>query len=236
MKHVARGAFLVAAVVLTLGGYRDALANGCKPDGGTCRTNQSCCSRLCATAPPAKFGVCCTPDCTGKACGDDGCGGSCGECTCSGAGDCPIGMACNTTTGQCESACGDANHSICHGGCCSEGTCQPGTVESACGSGGDCAVCDAANQSGSVCVSGHCGCTSEGDCPAGRACLLAGIYMCTTACNEPNLTPCNGGCCSAAFSGTCQPGTADTACGNTGGTCVDCTSSGAMCMSGTCAP
>ena len=77
MKHLARGAFLFAAVVLTLGGYRDALASSCKPDGGTCRTNQSCCSRLCAKAPPAKFGVCCTP----------------GECPCSGAGDCPIGMA-----------------------------------------------------------------------------------------------------------------------------------------------
>ena len=170
MKHVARGAFLVAAVVLTLGGYRDALANGCKPDGGTCRTNQSCCS---------------------------------------------------------------------------EGTCQPGNVESACGSGDDCEVCDAANQSGTVCVpsgtgSGyHCGCTSQGDCPAGRACLLAGIALCTTSCNQPNETPCNGGCCSGdPFSGggTCQPGTEDTACGNTGATCVDCTSSGATCMSGTCAP
>ncbi len=81
MKHVAR-AFLLAAVVLTLGGHRDALAGGCKPDGRTCRTNQSCCSRLCAKAPTAKFGVCCTPDCTGNVCGDDGCGGSCGECTC----------------------------------------------------------------------------------------------------------------------------------------------------------
>src|SRR5207247_313581 len=29
-----------------------------------------------------KFGMCCTPNCTGKACGDDGCGGSCGECSC----------------------------------------------------------------------------------------------------------------------------------------------------------
>src|SRR5439155_330525 len=81
MKHVAR-AFLLAAVVLTLGGHRDALADRCKPDGRTCRTNQSCCSRLCAKAPTAKFGVCCTPNCTGKACGDDGCGGSCGECSC----------------------------------------------------------------------------------------------------------------------------------------------------------
>src|SRR5206468_5338717 len=110
-----------------------------------------------------------------------------------------IGMACNTTTGQCESACGDANYSICHGGCCGDGTCQPGTVASACGSGGACAVCDATNQSGSACVitgtmSGHCGCTSEGDCPAasgqsgGQAWLLAGIYICTTECNAPNVT------------------------------------------------
>jgi len=155
---------------------------------------------------------------------------------CSGAGDCPIGTACNTTTGQCESACGDASHSICYGGCCGDGTCQPGTVASACGSGGACAVCDATNQSGSACVSGHCGCTSAGDCPAGRACLLAGIYICTTECNRPNDTPCSGGCCSAAQNGTCQPGTADTACGNTGGTCVDCTSSLASCVNGTCAP
>ena len=254
MKHVARGAFLVAAVVLTLGGYRDALANGCKPDGGTCRTNQSCCSRLCAKAPTAKFGVCCTPDCTGKACGDDGCGGSCGECTCSGAGDCPIGMACNTTTGQCESACGDASHSICHGGCCGGGTCQPGTVPSACGSGRACVVCDATNPSGSACVigptegfGGHCGCNaSETDCPAaseqsgGEACLLAGIDLCTTECLGPNETGCNGGCCTAAFGttgGTCQPGTADTACGvNTGGPCVDCTASLNHCVNGTCMP
>src|SRR5213595_1964367 len=81
MKHVAR-AFLLAAVVLTLGGHRDALAGGCKPDGRTCRTNQSCCSRVCAKAAAVKFGMCCTPNCTGKACGDDGCGGSCGECSC----------------------------------------------------------------------------------------------------------------------------------------------------------
>src|SRR6184192_4756727 len=101
MKHVAR-AFLLAAVVLTLGGHRDALADRCKPDGRTCRTNQSCCSRLCAKAPTAKFGVCCTPDCTGNVCGDDGCGGSCGECTCHSdpaagcTGSCPgrrVGMA-----------------------------------------------------------------------------------------------------------------------------------------------
>ena len=38
MKHYAGGAFLLVAVVLTLGRYRDALAEGCKPEGLTCRT------------------------------------------------------------------------------------------------------------------------------------------------------------------------------------------------------
>src|SRR5437870_1490534 len=182
-------------------------------------------------------------DCRASRCSCTGGSPPCSCVFCSGAGDCPIGTACNTTTGQCESACGDASHSICHGGCCGGGTCQPGTEASACGSAGDCAVCDATNQSGSACVGGHCGCdASERDCPAasgqsgGEACLLAGIDLCTTQCNQPNETPCNGGCCSAAFNGTCEPGTADTACGSTGGTCADCTSSLASCVNGTCAP
>jgi len=184
----------------------------------------------------------CTSCC--DACPTPGGGPSC-PTWCSRAGDCPLGTACNTMTGQCESACGDASHSICHGGCCGGGTCQPGTVASACGSGGACAVCDATNPSGSACVitgpmSGHCGCTSEGDCPDGQACLLAGIYICTTECNAPNVTRCNVGCCSTPPGpppyGTCQPGTADTACGNTGGTCVDCTNSLASCVNGNCAP
>jgi len=214
-----------------------------------------------------------SPPCS-CACGDGLCGPSedcstcsqdCGPCattttttspmpSCTGAGDCPIGTACNTTTGQCESACGDASHSICHGGCCGGGTCQPGTVPSACGSGRACVVCDATNPSGSACVigptegfGGHCGCNaSETDCPAaseqsgGEACLLAGIDLCTTECLGPNETGCNGGCCTAAFGttgGTCQPGTADTACGvNTGGPCVDCTASLNHCVNGTCMP
>ena len=155
---------------------------------------------------------------------------------CTGALDCPNVTACNTTTGQCESACGDANHSNCNAGCCSNGTCQPGTDASACATGPTCIVCDATNPSGSACISGHCGCTSPGDCPPGHACLLAGIDICTTECNAPNVTDCNGGCCSAAIEGTCQPGTADTACGNTGGTCVDCTSSLGSCVNGSCAP
>ena len=157
--------------------------------------------------------------------------------------DCPVYMACNTTTGQCEGTCGDATHSPCAGGCCNSGTCHPGTDPTACGNSGEaCAVCDAANPSGSACVLGHCGCTSQADCPAasgdtaGRACLLALIDVCQTGCNAPNVTACNGGCCSAPTYGMCQPGTTDPECGNTGGTCVDCTNSGAVCMNGSCTP
>jgi hypothetical protein len=87
MKHV-RGNLiaLLAVAALALAGQREATAARCKADGETCRRSRSCCGTsghngVCVKASGAKFGVCCTPDCTGKECGDDGCGGSCGTCT-----------------------------------------------------------------------------------------------------------------------------------------------------------
>ena len=104
-----------------------------------------------------------------------------------------------------------------------------------CATPGDCA----GNAAGSACVDAHCGCASASDCPAadgvspGRACLLAGIFVCVPGCNEPNVTTCNGGCCSAAINGTCQPGTsANASCGAGGSTCVDC--QGSICVQGAC--
>jgi hypothetical protein len=105
-----------------------------------------------------------------------------------------------------------------------------------CTSTGDCA----ADPAGTACVEGHCGCTSQGDCPPangsnpGRSCLLAGIFVCVPDCNKPNVTTCNGGCCSAAINGVCQPGTSDTACGTGGNVCVDC--QGSTCVQGGCTP
>jgi hypothetical protein len=180
---------LAGLAVLVLGaGIRASVATALSPCGHRACSDEVAASGFSGQARGAcvqqliadcRAGLC---SCTGGSppcscvCGDGLCGPSedCSTCPqdccttpfCSGAGDCPIGTACNTMTGQCESACGDASHSICHGGCCGGGTCQPGTVASACGSGGACAVCDATNQSGSACVSGHCGCTSEEDCPA----------------------------------------------------------------------
>jgi hypothetical protein len=90
----------------------------------------------------------------------------------------------------------------------------------------------ASDPAGERCLGGRCGCFQAGDCPAGRACLLAGINTCVTSCNQPNLTPCNGGCCDAAVNGTCVGGMADDACGANGQTCQDCTAAGATCAGG----
>jgi hypothetical protein len=106
-----------------------------------------------------------------------------------------------------------------------------------CTSGADCT----SNSAGNQCVDGHCGCTAASHCVpggpggGGRACLLAGIFLCVTECNTPNVTPCNGGCCSAALNGTCVGGTDDDACGVNGLTCQDCTASALVC-SGVCTP
>ena len=98
MKHV-RGDLiaLLAVVALALAGEREATAGPCKADGQRCRTSRSCCGTsgnngVCVKASGAKFGVCCTPDCTGKDCGDDECGGSCGTCTAPGT--CISGTCC----------------------------------------------------------------------------------------------------------------------------------------------
>jgi hypothetical protein len=154
--------------------------------------------------------------------------------------DCPSGTACDTASGRCESTCGGANHTPCNGGCCGSGTCHPGTAADTCGAGGGPCIDCTLNSAGGACVMGHCGCASQDDCPAadpqagiaGRACLLAGINLCVTSCNAPNVGPCNGGCCSAAIGGTCLPGTSDAACGTAGNTCIDC--QGSTCIEGFC--
>ena len=67
---------------------------GCDCDNGVCDAGvfEDCnaCPDDCACLPGevcTYLGVCCTPDCDGKACGADGCYGSCG--------DCPEGQACD---------------------------------------------------------------------------------------------------------------------------------------------
>ncbi len=161
-------------------------------------------------------------------------------CGCATSADCPVGQACNATTKTCGTACDAMNP--CNGGCCNvpngmtAGTCNAGTQVGTCGNnGGLCQSCTTLfmqGKGGNQCIAGmnggSCGCNVNADCPIGNSCN--GQKVCTSACN-PMMPACNGGCCSAAQGNTCQPGTANTACGGNGA-CVDCSSSmtGKVCI------
>jgi hypothetical protein len=76
------------------------------------------------------------------------------------------------------------------------------------------------NAAGAACVDGVCGCNVAGDCPLYQACD-ATTHTCTTFCEAGG---CNGGCCPLATvaAAECSTGTANGACGFTGGACVNC--------------
>jgi len=151
MKHVARDGLiaLLAVAALALVGQRRATAGGCKADGAVCRTSRSCCGTsgnngVCVEESGAKFGVCCTPDCTGKECGDDGCGGSCGTCT--------APQTCG----------GGGTVNVC--GCTPRTTCPAGdncgSVPDGCGGTLNCGTC----ANGQTCTNNVCG-----GCTAGKS-------------------------------------------------------------------
>jgi hypothetical protein len=106
-----------------------------------------------------------------------------------------------------------------------------------CGPAGMCVDCTN-SAAGHACVSDACGCQSATDCPVGTACDPR-TSRCGTACIIPDAGVewvCNGGCCDATLTGSCQPGTSDSACG-TGAFCMDCAdtcSPGPVCMAGQC--
>jgi len=169
----------------------------------------------------------------------------CGPCAC---GTCAACTSCNPNTGTCdaafeEQACGSPGQ-VCQAGICAckEGSCADGQhcdgtacvcddqscATGCCDDAGTCHIDDntACGIGGGVCISctgqgqtcgggvtpGQCGCTSQG----------CGSQTCGSVVdNCGNTIPCAGcaGCCAGS---TCQPGTADTACG-VGGTCNDCT-------------
>jgi hypothetical protein len=99
----------------------------------------------------------------------------------------------------------------------------------------NCGTCGTACASGVPCASGTCGsggggggCNAPSDCPAGQACNTAS-HACTSSCSSTQL--CNGGCCNL---GTCVAGNANSACGGSGGVCLNCTA-GQSCVNGSCA-
>jgi hypothetical protein len=92
------------------------------------------------------------------------------------------------------------------GGCCTGRICRPGTTTFDCGAGGSgCVTCG----TGAICTAGAC------------------VFLPPATCSASN---CSGGCCAG---NSCQPGTANTACGIGGGACVNCPT-GTSCINGSC--
>jgi hypothetical protein len=73
------------------------------------------------------------------------------------------------------------------------------------------------------------GCNMSTDCPQQQACD-PGTHTCSSSC--AGGLQCNGGCCQNGQ--TCVPGDQNTACGNTGAGCSDCTQTFQMCSNGIC--
>ena len=179
------------------------------------------------TCNPA--GLCCAPNCAGKACGPDGCGGD-GTC-----GDCDDGLTCNGA-GQCV-----CTPQSCRDGCCDGDTCRPGDTNQACGDGGAaCAPCGAGqscqNQrcaacapqcTGKQCGPDGCG-RSCGNCPDGQRCQN-GECIC-------DAVSCPDGCCAngPGNSGVCRSGSNRQACGTGGERCAACPA-GQDCLGRRCA-
>jgi hypothetical protein len=148
-------------------------------------------------------------------------GGSCLGCDAK-APDCPPGLDCKD--GVCTCSAGGSCD-----GCCQPGsnTCAPGTSTSACGKdGAACEVCPSAGDPCRVtaCQDGECLSTPRADgtsCSGGRCQSGA----CCKGCWDPT-------------SKSCEPGTDLAACGRSGETCDDCTTTdpcrSPSCSSGNC--
>jgi hypothetical protein len=130
---------------------------------------------------------------------------------CKTAGDCPLGFACDPTSGACTTTCSAT--AACHGGCCSTGKCQPGNTPTACGGAStQCLDCSAASV-GHACVAGNCGCANDGDCPAGTTCGGGGgtptVCGCTPkTCQQQNFNcgMASDGCGNTINCGACPAG------------------------------
>jgi hypothetical protein len=90
---------------------------------------------------------------------------------------------------------------------------------------------DAAVDTGVDTGTGDAGCSAATGCAVGQACDL-GNHTCTSSCSSSQ--PCNGTCCSAASSGTCETTESQTECSAVGTavctTCVGNTTAGSACV------
>ncbi len=223
------------------------VGDGCEVDTRSDLKNCGGCGMACAKdAPACTKGVCGCPlgfaDCDknpangcevdvitdGKNCG--ACGNVCqqgyvcimGACTCPNCQNAFPNAAAGCINGQCVfSGCriGWAN---------CDGNPQNGCEVQTSGDSKNCGACGVVCPQGNVCAGAACGCRTAADCPTGKACKGG---ACGSVCDVQSR--CNGGCC---LNGICSAGTAETACGASGVTCVDCSNNqlGSLCVAGHC--
>ena len=192
-------------------------------DAGIEGNHPECDSATCPGGCCDADGIC-QPGVSAIACGGNGT--ACESCPVgSECGSCPPGYSCPA-----ERFCGCTPQS-CPTGCCAGGpfgafggTCQAGTVDSQCGSGGT--RCEDCTQPSTACL----------NCPQsnsmaqglmGQASVASGSCS-NQQCVFPPVSTCLDGCVDAL--GQCQPGASNTACGNGGQACEDCTASGIGCF------
>jgi len=209
------------------------------PEGGTCTPQPLCNGSNCAGCCQGDL---CLPGNSPNQCGSGG--AQCTDCSTFGESCQPAGAFggfCSGSTG-CSSA-------TCKGCCDGAGNCAAGSSSTACGLGGQiCIDCSAASGtcSGGVCLTPPPTCDAKScpkGCCSGTACLPGTLdSFCGTGgvacancpaqgaschaqkcvgsppkCNGTNCT----GCCDATAG--CQPGFIDAQCGQSGASCVDCT-------------
>ena len=146
----------------------------------------------------------------------DGANGNGGSGSSSGGGGIGSSASGAGARGSSDAAAGGCSATTCAGCCDPNGFCADGLGDTLCGTGGSqCRNCTIA---GWTCQAGSCAqpdASSSSGSPGGGACT------------------CPGGCCDSTT--TCQPGTADNACGQPGsGMCTDCTAFGETCVRGLC--
>jgi hypothetical protein len=207
----------------------------CACDASSCAPCERCQGDGACSAPCGGTGCCDTDTCVAGtsdgACGTGGqacvscplpatCGGGgqAGVCGCTPITTCPGGLDCGDIDDGCGSIlnCGD---------CTPPETCggdNPGTPN-VCG----CTPTTCAAQ-GTNCGTISDGCFSTLDCGNCSGTTPICVSNVCTACSAAH--PCPSGCC--ANTGSCQPGTADAACG-TSGACVNC-GFGRHCVNGAC--
>lgn len=185
-------AALAVCAALVVSQHAAAADPDCKPDGRSCRTNQSCCGRVCVKPAAQSFGTCCT----GTTCAAQG--ANCGMIS---DGTCSDMLDCGSCTSP-ETCDGGGVLHVC--GCTPITSCPAGddcgTVPDGCGGTVDCGTCTGSATCGGGGTPNVCGGGAKVCGNVDENCKLVGSPPCFTG------DECATGCCCAGNCGGVQGG------------------------------